>query len=179
MLIKKMCRAPEWNSFNYLAMDMKKHFSLSGSNSSIISQIFYEKPEKKSLLKTNKITREQGKPQHAAVRHLLYNNLGFTGLGPEKTQDGTFHVPSDSSYHFVIITLVGAGGREKDRHLPATLLKVCNCEEETCGTTKQELKLTDASLTWMKKNSGCDLCLKAYKHILFTDASYSGWTRSQ
>lgn len=87
------------------------------------------------------------------MKRLLYNNLGFTWFGPdvtEKTQDVTFHFSSDSSYHFIIITLVGAGDGKKDRHLPATLLKVYNYEEETCRTTKQELKLTDGSLTWMK-----------------------------
>lgn len=52
-----------------------------------------------------------------------------------------------------------AGEKAKDRHLPATLLKMYNCEEEMKVRTGRNmiLKLGDGSLTWMKENPGCDV----------------------
>lgn len=158
-----MHRAPAWqapenyyvfspfpvHSFDHLAMAVKKHFSLAGSNS-VISQIFYERAEQRSLLKKKtKHNKTATKPKQQKTKqtttcccqHLSYNKLGITGLGPDvtaKTQDDTFHVPPESSYHLAIITLVGEGDREKDRHLLATLLRMYNFEEEMCRTIKRE-----------------------------------------
>lgn len=123
-------------------MAVKKHFSLTGSNSTVISWIFYEKAEQKSLLKTNKQTQQKTKQTTTCCCQVpvTHKPRDYRAWPRCTWEDLSWHLPCTiREFHcLAIITLVGEWEREKGIQLPATLLKMYNCEEEMYQTRKRE-----------------------------------------
>lgn len=157
-------------------MAVKKHFSLTGSNSTVISWIFYEKAEQKSLLKTNKQTQQKTKQTTTCCCQVpvTHKPRDYRAWPRCTWEDLSWHLPCTiREFHcLAIITLVGEWEREKGIQLPATLLKMYNWEEEMCQIRKWEQEETWFWSSVMGhwpgwRKTGCNLCLKAYKHIFF------------
>lgn len=143
-------------------MAVKKHFSLPGSNSTVISWIFYEKAEQKSLLKTNKQNQQKTKQTTSCCCQVrvTHKPRDYRAWPRCTWEDSSWHLPC-TIREFLLPCCYYPGGRmgkgkgytTSSHSAEDVQLRRRDVPNQKVRTGRNMiLKLSDGSLTWMKKN---------------------------